>query len=480
MIHKLPRFNPRNFQTQIIQDVILNQYKRMAISVTRRGGKDYIALACADMMAQVYPGSNIGYLGLSLKSLKKILFSNDETGRPMYRSVINCEHFLVPTRSGDYFHKDTGAFKYKNGSLLYLLGTDTSMELGTSMKMLVITEASRIPFDAWEFLEPSVEGSDGTILQVSTPFFGSDFNDLLAGDHKQSKVYKTHIVPANILKNADGTRVYPDERLERIKARMDKASFEQEYMCNVHAINKISIMGYSLEHSKYALFPQITDRVELNYSFDLGQADSCAMTGSINEIGKNPIIFDFKIENRTNIKDFTDFIREQSKNLGIPPQRVNIILPFDSDQTFQGYGGKINRYQEIKKEMSGYNVQLVGRTDKMRGIQVSRTVLETGKIMLCGELKDGRIQATRRVYDWIKIIASINYKVERSSNKISYVVDKRSGIHEDHPLDSLRYKVLYKFRDLFDDKALYDFNGDDIRDKSHDYMWEGQQEVNEW
>ena len=52
MIHELPRFQPRNFQLEVIQDVMINKNKRLAISVARRGGKDYVAFAIADIIAK--------------------------------------------------------------------------------------------------------------------------------------------------------------------------------------------------------------------------------------------------------------------------------------------------------------------------------------------------------------------------------------------------------------------------------------------
>ncbi len=474
-IYELPRFNPRSFQTEIIRDVVERQCRRILISACRRGGKDYIGLASADILAQLHPGSNIGYLGLSLKSLKKILMSNDQSGRPMFESVIDCKNVLKQTRNGEYFFRETGCFKYKNGSMLYLLGTDANMELGTSMRCLVITESARIPFDAWTYLVPSIEGSDGTIIQVSTPFFGSDFNDLMTNEHPLSPEYSMHIVPADTLLEADGTRVYSDEKLERIKRGMDLSTFRQEYMVDARSINKVSIMGFSLERATTRDFV-VDDSTQIHHVFDLGQEDHCAMTTVITQDGKTPIIYDYMIKNKTALSVFTDKIKRQSEELKISRSKTVIVLPFDSDQDFQGYSGKINRYQEVKNNMIGYDVQLIGRTDKMRGLQVSRTVLETGKIAI--HSVDGEI--TDKMRDWMKIIGSVNYKVEKSTNKIIYTVDKRSGIFGDHPIDSFRYVVVWLFRHMFDeDRFFIEASKDDVR---YDYseLYTGHEEVNKW
>lgn len=198
--------------------------------------KDFQALAEADILAISKKGANIGYLGLALKSVKKILMSNDLSGRPMFESVMDCKRTLIPTRGNKYFHESLSQFKYKNGSLIYILGTDQSMELGTSMDMLVVTESARIPFDAWKFLVPTIEGADGIILHVSTPYYGSEFNDLVDGlhplafadDDKTDPVYEVIKVPATELYNADGSRVYTDEKLARIRSQMDDATFRQE------------------------------------------------------------------------------------------------------------------------------------------------------------------------------------------------------------------------------------------------------------
>lgn len=257
MINELPSFLPRNFQSELIHDYMFSSWDRYAVSVTRRGGKDFIALSIADIVCQTKAGSNVAYLGVSLKSVKKILFSNDASGKPMFESVINVKN-LKRTRNRNVFHKDMSCIKYKNGSILYIIGTDQNAELGTSINLLVVTEASRIPFNTWRFLEPSVNGVEGSIIQVSTPYFGSEFNDLLDGEHLKSKVYKTFVVPANILLEADGTRVYSDKKLDKIKQEMDRASFEQDYMCNTSAINTTSVMGESLEKAQVSLIPTVT------------------------------------------------------------------------------------------------------------------------------------------------------------------------------------------------------------------------------
>lgn len=456
-IVELPRFQPRNFQTEIIESVLIKHNQRIGISVARRGGKDYIGLAIADAIALSKPGANIGYLGLSLKSLKKILMSNNQEGLPMYEAVINVSDYLIPTRGKQYFHKEMSCFKYKNGSIIYLLGTDQSMELGTSMDALIITEAGRIPFSAWEFLIPSIEGMNGIIVQISTPFYGSEFNDLMDGDHQMSPSYKCYIVPADKLLEADGSRVYPDKKLKKIKSEMDRASFEQDYMCNTKSINSTSIMGESLLAADIIKLPRISDNyilnkhndIKLTCVFDIGQSDSTAMTVCIEDYENEPIIMDYMIQNKTSLSAFAERIKELSSELKIDPSMIDIILPFDSDHELQGYAGKINRYQEFKDSMDDYNVHLLTRADKMRGIQVARQVLETGKLRIAGTTDGNTMVHTPRMKLWVKHVASINYKVEKSTNKIQYVVDKRSGSYGDHPLDSLRYLVMWKFKDLF-------------------------------
>lgn len=426
----LPSVLLRNFQQYVLKKFLLPE-ARIAVTAARGAGKDFTGLMCANVLAVCKPGSNIVYLGVSLKAVKKILTANDDkTGKPMFTGIIDTD-LLKPTLAGDYFHREMSCFKYRNGSVIYIAGTDQNSELGTSVDALIITESSRIPREAWKYLKGNVNRANGRILEISTPFYASDFNELIDGNLSESERYTIVKVPANILYNANGTRVYPDDKIQLLRQEFDKASFEQEYMCSTSVMNSFSVLGESLSLALRQPFSPnlLGDYRELTFSFDLGQSDYTVMYICYkDEKITTPTIIGRMIKNKTNLEEFIEEIHKQVDKYY--PRKVSIVLPFDANNDIQGYNGKLNRKKEIEKNIPPHwRVHLINNSNNIRMLQIVRRVLESKKIAIIGgELGD----------TMIKELASINYKENKITGRPTYEVEKRSGIFEDHPLDEIR------------------------------------------
>lgn len=447
MIYQLPKFRPRNFQINVMK-AFLPEMSRVAVSASRGMGKDITGLACADMICNLKKGANVGYIGTSLKALKKILFVNDDkTGKPMFQTVINTES-LVATRTGEYLHKDMSNFQYKNGSNILLLGTDQNNELGTSLDALIVTESARFSREKWKFLIGNVDRAKGRILEISTPFFASEFNELIDGNLKASKNYKIILVPATEGFNADGTRVYSDADLEYIKSQYDEASFNQEYMVSTKAMNNDAVLGHSLKKAtRLSVFKDGLgfDR-EMWFSFDLGQSDYTVMFTWYKDSNLPvPVLIDSMIRNQTNLQDFIEKCRETANEFCISPYAVKIILPFDANNDLQGYAGKLNRKREIEQNVpQEWNIKIIQKMNIIRMLQLCRMVIETGKVAIIDDPNGDYM---------IKVLGSVNYKRDGKTGNILMEVDKRSGMFEDHPIDSFKYFVAEYFKDLFDEET---------------------------
>lgn len=362
----------------------------------------------------------------------------------MYSKVMHVET-LVLTRSGDPLHKDMSNFKYKNGSNIFLLGTDQDNELGTSLDALIITESARFVFDKWKFLRGNINRANGRILMISTPYFGSEFNDLLDGVHSESGVWNIHKVPANIALNFDGTRVYTEKELERIKKEFDEASFLQEYMCDTKAMNQESVLGDSLKKS-LRLNPDFKGiHSKMYFSFDLGNSDYTVMyTWYEDEYTKIPVLIEQMIQRKTNLEDFINKAKSTVEGYNIQNRYVTVILPFDSDNDLQGYKGKLNRRREIEKNVSDeWNIAIISKMNIIRILQICRRVIETQKVGIAKNIKGDLI---------VKALSSVNYKREAKSGRLLAEVDKRSGIYEDHVIDSFKYFVSFYFKEMYSEE----------------------------
>lgn len=446
-IKMLPKVYLRGYQNSILHD-FLQPDSRNAFVAARGAGKDFTGLSCADTLAMIKPGSTIGYLGTAVKSLKKIMLSNNaNTGRAVYKDVLSTEA-MNQTRNGDYIHKDKTNFDYKNGSLLYLLGNNPDLEVGTSMDALIITESARFPMSDWIYLIGNIRRAHGRILLISTPFYGSDFNDLIDGNYllengEKMDEYKIWKKNAYELRNIDGSRVYSDDYLEAIKREIDRATFRQEYMCDTQAVNKSSVLGESLQYAyRFNIISPGKNR-RLYFSFDIGNSDATVMVCWYqDEYTLIPVMIDYMIKNRTNLNEFIKKIQDMAVKYKIP-DAITIILPFDANADIQGYNGKINRYQEIINHVPRqWKVELVNQTNIIRALEILRRVIETKKIgFIVGEIGDF----------FMRILGSVNYKINKLTGRPIMEIDKRSGMYEDHPIDATKYFVIWYFQDMFEE-----------------------------
>jgi len=431
----------RNYQPEAVRE-ILKPNSRNILCVSRRGGKDYTGLMAADIMCTINPGSNIGYLGVSIKALRKILTSNDyETGKPMWTSVIDTRK-IKGSKQGKFLNRDTTSFEYKNGSIIYLLGSDQNNEIGTSLNLLIVTEAARFSLSSWKYLRGNVEGAQGGILMISSMYFASEFNQIIEGDHEESGLWNQMVYPADTIRNPDGSLVFPPERLERIRAEFGPADFDQEFMCSTNSASGDSILGRSLKLNEPVNVDYSGDNQKLYFSFDLGNADETVLFVWYEDTKTRiPVMIDYMIQNETNLEDFIHFIKMYACRFNDPYMPITIILPFDADNDFQGYAGKLNRKKEIEKNIpKTWNVVIINQMRPIRLLQIVRRLFETNRIGIVNDSTGSQIR---------KILASITKKRNVRTDKIMAPIDKRSGLHGDHPYDSVKYFCAYRFKDMF-------------------------------
>ncbi|MGL6121128.1 MAG: hypothetical protein ACRC0V_11580 [Fusobacteriaceae bacterium] len=488
-IFELPKFIPRNFQMEIFKH-FENKNARMLVAVARRGGKDISGLEVAHERCLLHAGSNVGYLALSIKQLKKILFSNDHlTGKPMFETVVHKETIKI-NKNGKYFKEQLSYIEYKNGSMLFLLGSDSSQEVGTSLNLLVVSEAGLFGFDTWKHLIPSVKGASGGILTISTTRNGSDFNELIRYNGDMSKIdnnssnkddekeqdtkentskYKVIVVPADKLLDSDGKRVYSDSDLEQLKFELDDATFKEEFMCEIDAITELSVLGKVLTNSfRFNIDESIKSKPNIGRTmhavFDLGNTDECCMFLAYEDQQiDTPIFFDFMIKAQTPLKEFVDYALKVSKTFGMTEEDINFILPHDGKQTYQGMTGSLNRKKELMKYMPKSKIAIALKVNVYDSLRATRLVIKNHHIGFSTDEK-GK--------DIVKILSSINHKVNPKTGKPIYEVSKRSGIHEDHPLDSLKNFVVYKFKTMFLSDDIF------IAPKNHNDYYPGNPKYN--
>lgn len=182
-----PAFLDKRFpkQTAFIKDPALKK----AALCTARAGKSYGVGLYLFKEAYENPGANCLYLALTRDSAKRILWKD-------ILKVINRKLGL-----GSVFNETALTVSLPNGSVIYLLGADSSDDerekiLGQKFKLVVIDEAASFSIDlhdlVYRILDLRVSDERGTICLIGTPgnLIKSFFHKVTTGAEPGWSVHK--------------------------------------------------------------------------------------------------------------------------------------------------------------------------------------------------------------------------------------------------------------------------------------------------
>lgn len=145
---------------------IVDTSRRKAALCTRRAGKSVAAGLALINEALAYPGASLLYVGLTRESAKRII-CKDVLDRLFRQFSIKAA-----------FNKVALTYTLPNGSVIYILGVDSSEKeqeklLGQKYRLAVIDEAASYTIDlrdlVYKTLEPAMMDLDGTIMLIGTP-----------------------------------------------------------------------------------------------------------------------------------------------------------------------------------------------------------------------------------------------------------------------------------------------------------------------
>ena len=247
----------------------------ISIAVCRRAGKDYIVFHLCVKQCLENPNTRISYFFPTIKQGVSAIFEGITlNGQNWLETIVDREQLTTPRSNGKLYHSDN-TLRFKNGSIIRIFGADKAeTKVGSNEHVVVFSEASHMP--KFKLLLnrmiPSVSQVGGRIVVVSTPCYGSDFNDLMSEGYKDG--WFKQIVPATEAYDVDGSPLYSEQELARNRSNMSYSEFQQEYQCDMSVANEMSIYGQSFSIGKFAstyddLLPNV-----LYVSFDLGKMNA--------------------------------------------------------------------------------------------------------------------------------------------------------------------------------------------------------------
>lgn len=403
----------------------------MYICWCRRAGKDAFTFKLACEQALRVPNSRIMYLfPTKLQGKQAILegvFLNNE---PFITSIVNEKHLKKP-RNGSLYHYDN-TIRFKNGSVISIVGDDSDNLVGSNVNFLVVSEAAMVSKETIDYLIPSIIKIKGRVVLVSSPRYGSHFNQTILENTGQ---VLTSVLPANIIVDENGNRVYTDEELEQAKATMSIERFRSEYMVDLSSHNVSSIYGTSFEMASWVVLPDVRDK-RVFISLDLGISDNTSLTfGTTNNKGDVEVIHQYRNRGQAT-QHYIDYIERWIRDNNIPKHLITIILPHDANALADA--GKYLVSRASMYQNAGFHVAVLRPVSVLRAIEITRAAIQNGRL---------KFADTPSVRAMVQIIKAYEFK---TLNGVSLGVPNHgTGYAASNDADSLEYLCLAFFYDEY-------------------------------
>nr|DAW45268.1 MAG TPA: Large subunit terminase [Caudoviricetes sp.] len=442
-------FKARIYQQDIID--LYDKYDYFLLCWCRRMGKDLLALYLACKRCIEVANSVVYYVFPTMKQGKMMIldgYSNNK--KKIIDEIIDRKVLDLPLKSDKLYHSDN-TIRFKNGSKIYFVGSqDANNKVGGNLDLLVISEMALIQNkDIMMYLIPSVVNIKGKIILVSTPRFGSEFNKMI-----EEKPQKWFIDVLNALDSraveADGTRVYTDEKLENVKSLMSESKFKQDILCDIDVANENAIYAESLLKAEWIKDLNISNK-KLYVSEDLGINDSTALVFTVD----NTIIHHYANTDRATIH-YIEYIKAFMKQANI--KDVEIILPHDARNRQDAIDYLTSRREAYNKHFK--NVRVLRAYEVNKTIEITRHSIEQHKIKFldCAAVRD--MARLMKAYEW---------KIDNSTRENLRVPIHGRGLAASNTCDAVEYYCMSMFLEEYEEKMKEFIYQDNYENGDYDF-----------
>lgn len=403
----LDKFQPRPYQAPIIDAVENRGYKRVIAILPRRAGKDLTAFnlcirECIRKPCVIY------YIFPTYSQAKKVIWD----------SVTNTGDRIldyVPSELVDSMNSQEMKIRFKNGSLLQLVGSDNYDSLmGTNPQGVVFSEYALQDPRAYQYIRPILTANFGWAVFISTP----------RGKNHLWELYQIAITnPAWFCMKltVEDTKHIPLSEIdkERQEGIMSEDLIQQEYYTSF----TMGVEG--AYYSKYIDKMKIENRIsrvpwnsgyKVHTAWDLGVSDSTAII-FFQLVGQSINIIDCYEHNKEGLEHYIKYLEAK------PYQYGKHIAPHDIE--VKEFGTGMTRLEKARQ--LGIKFTVAPRLSISDGIEAVRTVLSRTWIddTYC-----------------VKLIKSLeNYRQEFDPKAKIY---KSNPLHDwtSHFCDSVRYMCV--------------------------------------
>lgn len=356
-----------------------------AVICSRRSGKSYAVGLYLFQEALAHPDSSCLYLVKTHDQAKKSMF------RQVLRKIARTHGIAAE------FNDSTLEVKLPNGSIIYLLGADSSQEQqdrvrGSNFRLVIVDEAGHFRHDLESFyhevLRPLTWDTQGTICLIGTPYNARNFfHKVTTGLEPGWKVYRWLTSD-----NPHMAKQYADE-IEWFQANdplfLETAKFRQEYLGEWVVDESSLIYRFNESRNVASELPKLPGRWTHIIGIDLGYNDDTAW-----------------VVCAYNDHDPTLYVRETKKAPGLILSNVaeftrHLIAKYDPHAIVVDNAAK----QSVEELKQRYCLPLepAEKQGKADAIMMLNSDLVTGKIKLLPGTEDLSDEWSELVWDEKKL-----------------------------------------------------------------------------
>lgn len=390
------------------------------------------SLACKQCLEA--ENSIVYYVFPTMRQAKMMMldgYTNDK--KPIITTIVDEKVLIKPEKSGKLYHHDN-TIKFKNGSVIYFVGAqDANSKVGGNLDMLIMSEAGLIKNpDILTYLIPSVINVGGKIILVSTPRFGSLFNDML--EQLDGMWYKD-VLKADEAYEEDGTPVYTEEKLNVARSLMSKSKFMQEYFCDTNVANEESIYSESLnDRETITQFNPMPYRTTV--SLDLGINDSTALTFYYG----NTLVHHYHAVDKPT-QHYMDYIKKYMQDNNRNLEQLQIVLPHDSRNRHDAVSFLISREQAYTNYFGYGKIFVVPAQDVNKTIEITKWCIEQGKV---------KFFRNENVDSCIKLMKKYEWRIDKTTGENLRTPIHGRGLSASNTCDAFEYFCVFSYKDEYE------------------------------
>jgi phage terminase large subunit len=351
----LDKFSPRPYQIPIIDAVENKGFKRVLAILPRRSGKDLTAFnlcirECVRKPCVIY------YIFPTYSQAKKVIWDSvTNTGERILE--------YVPAALVDSMNSQEMKIRFKNGSLLQLVGSDNYDSLmGTNPQGVVFSEYALQDPRAYQYIRPILTANFGWAVFISTP----------RGKNHLWELYQIAITNPSwftLKLTVEDTKHIPLSEIERERTEgiMSEDLIQQEYYTSF----TMGVEG--AYYSKYIDKMKVENRIssvpwnsgyKVHTAWDLGVSDSTAII-LFQLIGQSIHIIDCYENNKEGLEHYIKWLESK------PYQYGKHIAPHDIE--VKEFGTGMTRIEKARQ--LGIKFIVAPKLSISDGIEAVRTTL---------------------------------------------------------------------------------------------------------